>query len=270
MKTIPSRFTIQFFVFLGLLAMLLTSLLVKMNDVRLQQAEDSYHKGEAAKTISERKEGFNEALELFLKLDAEYLPHFGTGRLDYNIGNTYFQLEEYPLAILYYKKAENLMPRSELVKRNLSQAENKIGLHEENKHGILDTLLLKPYLSLPERLQLFFIFSLFTLIFTSAWLWTKNQWFSKSAVLFLIPAFLLLLNLTFSYYFSPVHGVLIQSAELRRDAGMQFAKVSEQPILAGTTLEVTGTSMNGRWLRVVLPNGEFGFVPIESLKLIER
>jgi tetratricopeptide (TPR) repeat protein len=264
------RFKVQFVIFIAILVAILGTLVFRSNDISdARQAEDYYRKGETATTIYERTEAFNQALALFLKLDDRFHPKFGTGRLPFNIGNTYFQLGEYPFSILYYKRAEKLMPRSEPVKRNLSQASAKAGLKMDHPQSLFDLFLLKPFLSLPERLQLFAVFAALTLIFASAWLWTRKPWVSKTAVVFLIPAFLLFLNLVVTYYFSPIEAVLVQAAELRRDAGEEFALVTEQPILGGTVVEVLGTSPNGRWLKVVVPSGDFGFLPSESVKLIE-
>ena len=44
------------------------------------------------------------------------------GHLHYNLGNTYFRMENYPKAILHYIKAQNLLPRNEDVEANLKHA----------------------------------------------------------------------------------------------------------------------------------------------------
>lgn len=272
MKDIPNWFKIQFFVFIGLLVLILAMFVFRTGDMRaVQQAEEYYRKGEMATTIYSRKEAFNHALEILLKLDNTYHPNFGTGRLQYNIGNTYFQLNEYPFSILYYERAKALMPRSPMIKRNLAQTQSRAGLKiTEGPVGLLDLFLLKPYLSLPERLQLFAALAALTLVFASAWLWTRKPWLSKIAGAFLVLALVLLVNLGVTHYFSPVEAVLVQAAELRRDAGMEFAQVGNAPFLGGTIVEVVGTSPNGRWLKVAVPGGDFGFMPSEAVKLIDE
>jgi tetratricopeptide (TPR) repeat protein len=236
-------------------------------DERLQQAEAYYLKGETASTIASRKEAFNSALSLFLTLNDQYQPIFGTGKLSYNIGNIYYQLGEYPLAIAYYKRAENLMPRSLFVKENLTQAWEKAGISEMRKAHLLDGLLFK-FLSLPEKLQLFFGLSLLSFLFISAWLWLKKKWLAKVSKFFLIITAVILLNLAIIHYFSPIEAVLIHAVELRRDAGMEFAKVGDKPIPGGTEIEVVGYAYNEKWLQVIAPNGDFGYIPITSVKLI--
>jgi len=270
MKDIPDRFKLQFFIFIALLALLLFFLLLRMGDERSQQAEESYKKGETSTTISARKTYFNQALSLFLQLDAEYQPNLGSGKLSYNIGNTYFQLGEYPLSILYYKRAEKLMPRSDIVERNLLQAYSKINIKPIKKNNIFGLLLLEPILSLPERIQIFFTLALVTLIFISWWLWTGKPWISKTAVILLSLSLFFLLNLGVTHYFASIDAVLIHAAELRRDAGNEFAKVGDLPIPGGTTVEVLGSAPNGKWLKVVTSDGEFGFVPNDALRVISK
>lgn len=242
---------------------------LQVDDSRLQQAEENYRKGENATTIAERKEAFNNALTQFLSLEEHYHPSFGSGKLQYAIGNTFFQLEEYPLSILYYKKAETLLPRSGVIKNNLSKAYQKLGLAELKLYNFLDKLLLKPYFSLPERLQFFSVSVLLFFIFLSLWIWTKKSGAKKIALLLLLPLSLILINLGVSFYFSPTEAVLIQAAELRRDAGFEFAKVGDQPIVGGTTVEVVSISQDGHWLKIITPDNTFGYVPSQVAKLID-
>lgn len=259
---------IQFFIVLTLILVVLAVWLPQTGDVRLQQAEEHYRNGEAATTIAARKEGFNSALNLFLKLEEEHQPLFGTGRLSFNIGNAYYQLGEYPLAIAYYRRAESLMPRSLPVKQNLAQVREKAGVSEISDNNLFDALLFKSFISLPEKLQLFFGLSMLSFLFISAWLWMKKRWLGKLAAAFLILTAAVLTNVALSYYFSPIEAILVHAVELRRDAGMEFAKVGDGPIRGGTAVEVVGYASNGKWFEVVAPNNDFGYVPSTSLKLI--
>jgi tetratricopeptide (TPR) repeat protein len=270
MKIIPSRFSIPFLIFLLLGFLIVIPWMFQRGDSRVQQAEESYRNGESATTIFARKEAFNSALTLFLQLENEYKPDFGNGKLSFNTGNTYFQLGEYPLALLYYKRAQQLMPRSDLVKRNLLQTYQKLNLPPQNRSGLLHTLSLAPWISLPERLQLFFIAALLTLFSACMWLWTKKKWLANISIITLFLSVPLLLNLVLTYYLSPIEAILIQSTDLHRDAGKEYAKVSEQPLPPGSTLEVVGTSPNGKWVKVFLPNKEFGYVPSDTIRLINN
>jgi tetratricopeptide (TPR) repeat protein len=237
-------------------------------DNRLKTADENYRRGESATTLSERKKEFNESLDLYLQLDGEYHPNFGNGKLSYNIGNTYFQLEEYPQALFYYKKASRLMPRSDVIKRNLIQAEQKLGIQTEQHSNVFSSFLLQPWLSLPERLQLFFAAGFIAFSLASAWVWTQQRFIWYAMVISLIPVVFLLFNLASTYYFSPIEAVMMHAAELRRDAGTEYAKVIKEPIRGGVTVEVLGTSPNGEWLKILTPEGNLGYVPSEAAKLL--
>ena len=237
-------------------------------DNRIQQAEAAYQKGTAATTIHERQEAFNEALDLFLQLEADYRPHFGTGRLYYNIGNTYFQLGEYPRAILYYMRAQQLMPSDDSVKSHLSLTRKKLDLPANLNASVWDLLLFQPFISLPLRLQLFFCAGCLTVLLFSVWIWTHARWSLYLSVIALSIFTFLLISLIILRYFAPVQAVLVHAVELRRDAGAQFAKISPQPVPAGTVIEVLDISNNGQWYKIAVPGADFGYAPQESVRLV--
>lgn len=259
--------------FLGLIVLIIVTmgafiLTFRTGDLRLLKAEESYRRGEISSTIAERADLFNSALALFLELNEEYHPVFGSGKLAYNIGNTYFQLGEYPLSILYYVRAERLMPRSKSVQNNLELVRDKLGLKEQENRSLFDFILLEPFLSFPERLQLFFVLAFVSLLTASAWLWEKKQWVGRIAILCLSLTVLMLINLGVSYYFSPLEAILVHAVEPRREAGMEYTKVGDRPISGGTILEVVGASNDGKWLKVAVIDDEFGYIPGNALKLI--
>lgn len=237
-------------------------------DSRIQQAEAAYQKGAAAATIYERQEAFNQALDLFLQLETDYRPQFGTGRLYYNIGNTYFQLGEYPRAILYYLRAQQLMPADEKIKSNLALARQKLDLSANLNASIWDLLLFQPFVSLPLRLQLFFCAGCLTVLLFSTWIWTRARWSLYASVIVLSIFTFLFISLIIVRYFTPVHAVLVHAVELRRDAGAQFAKTNSQPVPAGTVIEVLDISKNGLWYKVAVPGADFGYAPQESVRLV--
>lgn len=268
MNFIPQSLKIPLILLAGIMIIAGVSLTFRTGDNRLQDADKTYHGGESASTLSERKQAFNHALDLFLQLDNEYQPNFGNGKLSYNIGNTYFQLGEYPLAAFYYKKAKKLMPRSEVIERSLSQTEQKLGLTPKKTSDLFSSFLLNPWLSLPERLQGFFVTALMMLILASAWIWNKIRWLLYLTIIAIIPFSFLLLNLTLTYYFAPIEAVVIHATELRRDAGTEYATVTPKPIQGGTTVEVLGGSSNGQWLKVITPEGVLGYMPASAARVL--
>jgi len=236
----------------------------------LKEAFTSYSAGEKGTTVAERKNDFNAALNIYKQLDKEYSPNYGNGRLYYNIANTYFQLGEYPWAILYYNRALALMPRNEKVQHNLAIALGKLNLPSapETNKTFRHLFFLHYDLSLPERLQGFFISGLILLLFISMFIWWRKSWIKYVIFLSGIVCLLFLLSVGYTRYLEPVKGVLVKAASLYRDAGTQYAKVIPKPLPAGEKVEVLESREDGHWLKILSPNGEVGYVPMDAIRLI--
>lgn len=269
-KAIPYRITLPLVIFSLLMITIFMLFLVRKDDPRLEDADNSYRSGEAAKTISARKQAFNESLQLYQELEQEYHPIFGDGKLYYNIGNTYFQLEEYPWAVFNYLRAQMLRPRDEKVISNLVIAQEKLSLEKTTyaSSAFSKIFFFHSYLSLPERLQVFFFLSLLALGFTSAVLWFTNPWLKRAMWVTLLFAGVFLSSIAYTQYFSSVRAVLIQSSDLYRDAGTQYAKVGDTPLAAGMQVEVIDSLPDGKWVKIVTPKGDPGYVPYEAIRLL--
>jgi len=232
----------------------------------LQQAEASYQRGEQAVTVAERREAFNGALELYLSLEKKW----AHPDLYYNIGNSYFQLEEYPWAILYYRRALLQMPRNETIRENLRIAQGKQKLTLDVKQPFLQKVFFFHYgLSIKERLQIFFVFSVLSFVLASFYIWLEKRIFKIAASWLAVGVTGVLLSLTWSNYFSSIQAVVVQSTALLRDAGTQYAPVMDFPVSAGDTVEVLEVVQEGQWLKIRTNNGDFGYVSHKTIRLIE-
>lgn len=268
LKTI--NFCLFILVVLGVLSSLIF-LFFQGDDPRIQQAEQSYYKGESAKSIGERKQSFNSSLSAFLDLEQDYNPQFGNGKLFYNIGNTYFQLEQYPLSILYFLKAQSLMPREDSIQNNLAVANEKLGLEAKSEVSAFSKILFIHYLfSLPERLQLLSLAIFLSLVLVSNYLWLKFSWFLKAAYLMLFLSLLLFLSVSYTRFLAPINAVIIKPTDLFLDAGSQYTRVGNKPLPAGSQVEIIGSKTNGKWFKVRTPNGDPGFIPQESFRVVEK
>jgi tetratricopeptide (TPR) repeat protein len=235
----------------------------------MASAYKDYERGETAKSLGERREAFNQALKLYTEFETQYGPNFGDGVLYYNIANSYFQLEEYPMAVLYYYRALQLMPRDEKASNNLQVTLGKLGIEPKNETSVFQRIFFfHTHLSLPERLQLFSLFAIAALILSSAFIWQRRMWMKK--VIFLLALFssVMLISLGYSHYLAPIEGVIIRSTGLFRDAGFQYAKVVEDPVLSGNKVEVVDVLEEGKWLKVLTPDGHLGYIPSESVRII--
>jgi tetratricopeptide (TPR) repeat protein len=235
----------------------------------VEEAYQAYKQGEKSNTVTKRVEFFNKALSLYSDLEEKFNTKQGSGKLYYNIGNSYFQLGQYPLAVLYYYRALALMPKNEKVQRNLEIALSKLNISSRPQNAVVYKIFFFHYgFSLPERLNFFFIFALLGMLIGSVYIWTEVRLLKKSAILLALIATVFLGSIAYTNYLSPLEGVIIKSTSLYRDAGRQYAKVLKEPIFSGTRVEILNVLQEGHWLKIMTPEGFLGFVPQSSIKII--
>lgn len=236
---------------------------------QLKEAYAHYVKGEKATTIGERRDAFNQALSLYTDLETKCDTKFGTGKLYYNIANSYFQLGEYSWATLYYYRAIGLRPRNEKIEQNLDVTLNKLGVVKKKDVSVFKKIFFfHHYLSPPERLQLFFVFAIVGVLSSSFYIWIGQGWQKRVGVVATILSLAILLSLGYSHYLTPIEGVIVRSTALYRDAGEHYAKVIEEPVLSGNKVEVLDVLQGGRWLKVMTPEGNLGYIPQEAIRVI--
>lgn len=233
----------------------------------METAYVDYASGEKSKTIAERTEGFNRALAAYHILEQDYRPEFGSGKLYYNLANTYFQLEQFPWAELYYFRSLKLMPRDEKAVQNLNITLNKLQQPIPAPPTVWDNILLiGTLISLPEALQIFSILSILCFIFASLIIWTSHPIWKPLFILALCALFYISACLAYKRYFAPVEAVIVKATPIYRDAGTQFAQVQNEPLPAGIKVEVRNA--DGHWIKISLPQGAIGYVPIDSIRVI--
>lgn len=237
----------------------------------LQQAQEAYRGGEQAKTIPERTKAFNHSLEILLDLEKQYSPAFGNGKLYFDLGNNFFQLEEYPHALLYYYRSELLRPRDEKVSTHIALTQKKLGISSAENSTPFEWLFFFHYrLSLPERLQVFFALSLLFFLLISCFLWVSRRWLYLSAITVAVISLPVILSLAYSFALAPLEAVVVKSSLLYRDAGLYYAKVTQEPLLSGLKVKVLEVTVAGKWLKVKTNEGTTGYLPEESVRIIEE
>lgn len=268
-RKLPPYIKIPGFIFFAIAALSFYFLLNRPGSSSLREAEEHYAAGEKAETIAARQEQFNLALSLYKDLENAYHPEFGSGKLYFNIANTYFQLGQYPQAILYYYKAYALMPREPKIGRNLQVAQSKLNLADPVRPNIYNQLFFFQYeFSLPERLQVFFFLAALAFALLSFLLWKPHVWTRWAFYTAAALAALVLFSAAYTRYFSPLEGIIVSSTELYRDAGINYAKVIPKPIPSGSKVEVLNITPNGKWIKIITPEGQFGYIPQTSISLI--
>jgi len=245
---------------ISLLFVLLPMALFAQSD----KAYIKYKEAELAPDPESRKEAYNDALNLYLQMESEA----PSAILLFNIANTYFQLNEYGYAILYYYRALKEDPRSDMIHNNLQIALKKAGLQEESPSFIQRYPLFIHYkLSHNEKAitVLIFLFIVFALL--SVNLWLPQLVLKKVAILFLSIAGILFLSLVWGDYLTTPEAIVVRSVAIRRDAGTQYATIGN-PALSGTKVEVLSVEKEGHWMRVRLPSGEEGYLSKEFARII--
>lgn len=234
----------------------------------LQAANQSYTTGEQAQTLAKRQEDFNRAMTLYAILERDHRFFDDNGILDFKIANTYYQLEQYPWAVLYYYRAMNAMPRNNEVKVNLELALHQLGIVPQQEQSIFrKVFFLNTYWSLLERLYLFFGLFVIALAVTSLYIWRVIA--VKQAVIFVwILCGVILTSIGYTFYFTPVKAVVVESSLLYRSAGEEYAAVSEQPILSGEQVQVVEVLKEGTWLKVITGDKTLGYLSARKIRII--
>lgn len=214
---------------------------------------------------------YEKALEQWLDL---HNTGYSSAELDYNIGNTYFKLNNLPGAILFYERAHLQKPGDEDINYNLQ---------------IARTLVVDRFEAIPE---LFFVkwYNFLSLILSS------NSWARISLISFILCLAFLSLYFYSSKYKLKVAGFwlaiffIVISLASFAFAGRNKTLVNDSkkaiifsavvngkssPDNSGTDLFVLheGTKVSvedevGDWLEIRLSDGNKGWIPASSLEII--
>ena len=223
------------------------------------KAFTAYSAAQAAKTKQEQQALYNEALDGYLKIENS------SCELSYNIGNCYFQLGEYGLAIYYYYRALTQNPRFDPARSNLLTAISKIGLKNEQQIAFE-----KPFFSLtPEEKQLFYLgFLIVGFIFFTLFLCLSQRMFKKLAITACLISSLLLADIIWERYLQPVYAVIVAPTPLHKDAGNQYAVIPTKEPMYGERVEVVQFKEESPWIQVKTPNGEEGYVSKDYARIL--
>lgn len=263
------------FINLLLLLSILSSFTQEQTE-ELNEANKSYQEGKEASTIWQRKKAFNQALNLYLKLKSTIPPPNYYSSIDEAIANSYFQLNEYAWAILYYYKALEIDPRNKTIQQQLLLTQEKLGLPPQLNIPFLQRILsLNGYLPLSWRLQLFLCLGVLTLILLSFNLYqfqkapingnrTALFTIKKLTKMSLVFTSLFLLNLLISWYLIPIEGVLITPTNLVELSNKQ----TSTSLLEGIKVQIIGIEEQGYWVKIKVEKEKVGYVPAHSIRMI--
>lgn len=206
---------------------------------------------------AEKEKQMNEALEIYASNMNQFEPKFGNGKIYYNLANTFYQLGEYPYALLYYNKALLLRPYDQFVLKNMRLAEKQMGFRESTPTVTFP---------MPTLLQFFSLFSLLFFTFWSLWLWVPRKLYRNLAIAMCILSSFLLVGVIYKQYFSKIEGIVVTASPLYYEALQD--KKGQHHVFSGSKVTILGEVKEGEWLKILTGEGNLGYVPSKSVRII--
>jgi len=194
------------------------------------------------------------------------------GKLYYNLGNVYMRLDELGLAILNYRRAQQLLPNDENLLRNLAyarlQCRDSFEVPEQEK--VLKTIFFWHYDFSPSLRQILFlgIYLLFWLAMLTG-LWCRRGWLRLATLLLLLPLLALLASLGLDWRQRKLDnpGVIVSKEVVARQGdATTYAEAFQEPLHAGT--EFTLVQRRQDWAEIRLPGGQTCWIPGNSLMTV--
>jgi len=194
------------------------------------------------------------------------------GKLYYNIGNAYFRMGDIGRAILYYCRAERLIPHDENLQQNLTFAREKRldRIEEKEEARVLKTLFFWHYdTSVKTRLTLFATLFALVWICASIRIFFKKPFLGWAEVISAILAVLFLGSLFAESMTSSrnVKGVILaEEVAARKGDGLTYQPSFKEPLHAGT--EFSLLEERGQWFHIELPDGRRSWIERKSAGLV--
>jgi len=217
---------------------------------------------------------YKESLQQFLQLS----DGVNNGKLFYNIGNIYFQLEDIGKSILYYRKAALLIPGDKNLKENLNTARKKRvdKISEQESSRFMETIFFFHYNLSSSFKSILFVISLgIVWISLSLFLLRKKfppSWghnFIISTVIFSIISLIFLGSLlidTIEIHKHPGGVITTNEVIARKGDGEAYAPSFKAPLHSG--LEFSLIRERQGWYYIKLPDKTKTWIPEESAELV--
>jgi len=226
---------------------------------KLRDAYRDYQLALSDESIAYQELHFNAALSLYHEVEEQLSPDRNLGPLYYNIGNIYFYLSEYPLAIAYYYRASQTMPDNPKLIKNLNHALEKVGFGHSYT---------PPSITYFEALKIFGALAALTIILLSMYIWIKNKAIFFSAIGTGVIGAVFLCTAIFINAAAPVEAIVIYPGLLRKGASGDFPPISEEPLFPGMKVQILDVVRQGKWLKVATQDNEIGYLSYKTIRAI--
>lgn len=213
--------------------------------------------------FSAAKDKYNEISEI---------QKFSNGYIFYNIANCYFMMKQYGVALLYYRKAEKLIPNDKNLKSNIivtiKKLDDTIAKPQINK--VLEIIFFWHYsYSLSSRIIIFISsVSLFFFILTLQ-IFKPLHFFNWIKTIFLIVSICVAGSIAYQYYLDnhDIRGVITaDSVTARKGNSESYEPSFNQPLNEGVEFRLIQTK--GEWYNIKLDNGAECWIEKNSAGII--
>ena len=217
-----------------------------------------------------QEQNYQKAEEEYMKVANEGVKNF---ELFYNLGNTYFKLNDLGNARLYYEKAAKFEPMNKELNENIAMLLASIKDKEDIQRSFVETILRKVYFAFSINLLGVFVLTFFILMMAFIVLLIM----SRSAVLKrIVKIFLVILAVIF--FLVTVTEVMrirdfyaVDSAVILDETVIAYSGPSDdfpQVFTIHDGLKVSIERFDNDWVLIKLPSGNGGWVLITTLGII--
>ncbi len=216
------------------------------------------------------KKAYLNAADLFIQII-----HNGVKNSDiyYNLGNCYYQANDYPRAVLQYRRALVYAPNDEKIHSNLAAAQRMLNLQDpqQKESGIFDTIM--AYNSkIPLVVKEYFNKISYVLFWGGliGFLYFRRKVARKKFLLMAIAWWLSLVAVSGMSYLATTSadGVILDSEVIaRKGDGANYEEAFLKPLDAGT--EFTLVESRGDWLKIKLNSGNECWVRADAAGLVK-
>ncbi len=199
---------------------------------------------------------------------------FESWDLYYNLGNSFYKLNDFPSAILYYEKAKKLNPGSEDISFNLTVTNNKIA----DKIEPLPEMFYKKWIrsviqffSVDQWAWSVVLFFLLTLIAASLFV-VSRRIFLRKAGFWLAALFFIISAISFRFAWTNYQtlqsneSAIIFSPTVTVKSSPDDKSIDLFVLHEGTKVRILDNI--GTWYEIKIPNGSVGWLPSASVEKI--
>jgi tetratricopeptide (TPR) repeat protein len=189
--------------------------------------------------------------------------------LEYNLGNTYFRLNDLGRAIVHYRRAQSIDPTDERVAANLAYARQRVepGIPPSGQSELMTRLAFWNQAVSP-RARLWIAGVASALGWSGVFLWMKrrNRMVLALSGLGIILGLANAGSIVFELRQQATHPAAVVSrpnSVLRQGRGENYDAVLRQAL--GPGVEVNILAVRGEWCEIQLANGQVGWLPAGHL-----